>query len=175
LLENVFALRRATGEQDARASYIQRAGESQHDMSARIAIEQPTESDIDAIHAVLKETYWSPGIPRDVVARACANSLCAVARDQHGKLIGFARLVTDKATFAWLCDVIVLPGRQGKGLGRALVQTFLDHPELQGLRRWLLATKDAHGVYEPVGFTVVEHPDRFMHIRNPSPYGRAAS
>jgi N-acetylglutamate synthase-like GNAT family acetyltransferase len=140
-----------------------------------IAIEQPSETDIDASHAVLRETYWSPGIPRDVVARACANSMCAVARDDGGKLIGFARLVTDKATFAWLCDVIVLPGKQGKGLGRALVQTFQRHPELQGLRRWLLGTKDAHGVYAPLGFTPVETPERLMHIKNPNPYGKPAS
>lgn len=140
-----------------------------------IAIEQPSETDIDAIHAVLKETYWSPGIPRDVVARACANSMCAVARDDTGKLVGFARLVTDKATFAWLCDVIVLPGKQGRGLGRALVKTFQDLPELQGLRRWLLGTKDAHGVYEPLGFTPIEAPERLMHIKNPNPYGRPAS
>ena len=140
-----------------------------------IAIEQPSETDIDAIHAVLRETYWSPGIPRDFVARACANSMCAVARDEHGKLIGFARLVTDKATFAWLCDVIVLPGKQGKGLGRALVQTFQRHPELQGLRRWLLGTKDAHGVYAPLGFSPLSSPDRLMEIRNPAPYGRTTS
>lgn len=140
-----------------------------------IAIERPSETDIDAIHAVLRETYWSPGIPRDVVARACANSMCAVARDNSGKLIGFARLVTDKATFAWLCDVIVLPGKQGKGLGRALVQTFQRHPELQGLRRWLLGTKDAHGVYAPLGFTPVEAPERLMHIKNPKPYGEPTS
>lgn len=140
-----------------------------------IAIEQPSETDIDAIHAVLRETYWSPGIPRETVARACANSMCAVARDDKGKLIGFARLVTDKATFAWLCDVIVLPGKQGRGLGRALVRTFLDHPELQGLRRWLLGTKDAHGVYAPLGFTPLDAPERFMQIRNPKPYGRAVS
>ena len=140
-----------------------------------IAIEQPSETDIDAIHAVLKETYWSPGIPRDVVARACFNSMCAVARDDAGKLIGFARLVTDKATFAWLCDVIVLPGKQGKGLGRALVQTFQRHPELQGLRRWLLGTKDAHGVYAPLGFSPLSAPDRWMEMRNPAPYGRATS
>jgi N-acetylglutamate synthase-like GNAT family acetyltransferase len=140
-----------------------------------IAIEQPTESDIDAIHAALKETYWSPGIPRDVVARACANSMCAVARDESGKLIGFARLVTDKATFAWLCDVVVLPGKQGKGLGRALVQMFQRHPELQGLRRWLLGTKDAHGVYAPLGFAALAAPDRLMEVRNPEPYGRPTS
>jgi N-acetylglutamate synthase-like GNAT family acetyltransferase len=140
-----------------------------------IAIEQPSETDIEIIHAVLRETYWSPGIPRHVVARACANSMCAVARDDAGKLIGFARVVTDKATFAWLCDVIVLPGKQGKGLGRALVQTFQRHPELQGLRRWLLGTKDAHGVYAPLGFAPVEAPERLMHIKNPKPYGEPAS
>jgi len=144
-------------------------------MSARIAIEQPTESDIEIIHSVLRDTYWSPGIPRDVVARACANSLCAIARNGDDKLIGFARLVTDKATFAWLCDVIVLPGKQGRGLGRALVQAFQEHPDLQGLRRWLLGTKDAHGVYAPLGFTPLDHPERFMQIRNPAPYGRASS
>ena len=140
-----------------------------------IAIEQPSETDIDTIHAVLRETYWSPDIPREVVTRACAHSMCAVARDDAGKLVGFARLVTDKATFAWLCDVIVLPGKQGKGLGRALVQTFQRHPELQGLRRWLLGTKDAHGVYAPLGFTPVQEPERLMHIKNPNPYGRSAS
>jgi N-acetylglutamate synthase-like GNAT family acetyltransferase len=140
-----------------------------------IAIQQPSETDIDVIHAMLKDTYWSPGIPRAVVARACANSICAIARDDAGKLIGFARLVTDKATFAWLCDVVVLPGRQGRGVGRALVRLFQEHPDLQGLRRWLLGTKDAHGVYEPLGFTEIEEPHRFMHIRNTAPYGRATS
>lgn len=140
-----------------------------------ITIEQPSATDIDAIHAVLRETYWSPGIPRDVVARACANSLCAIARDETGTLIGFARLVTDRATFAWLCDVVVLPGKQGRGLGRALVQTFQRHPDLQGLRRWLLGTRDAHDVYAPLGFTPLDAPERFMHIRNPAPYGKATS
>ena len=144
-------------------------------MSARIAIEQPTDSDIDIVHAMLRETYWSPGVPRDVVARAATNSLCAIARDGAGKLIGFARLVTDKATFAWLCDVVVLPGKQGRGLGRALVRAFQEHPELQGLRRWLLATKDAHSVYTPLGFAPLDYPERFMHIRSPAPYGRTTS
>jgi len=124
---------------------------------------------------MLRDTYWSPGIPRDVVARACANSMCAIARDDSGHLIGFARVVTDKATFAWLCDVVVLSGKQGRGLGRELVRTFLDHPELQGLRRWLLGTKDAHGVYAPFGFTPLEAPERFMQIKNPRPYGAPAS
>jgi N-acetylglutamate synthase-like GNAT family acetyltransferase len=141
----------------------------------RIAIEQPTESDIDVIHSVLRETYWSPGIPREIVARAAANSICAIARDEQGKLVGFARVVSDRATFAWLCDVIVLPGRQGKGVGRLLVQKLQAHPELQGLRRWLLGTKDAHGIYEPLGFTSIDEPNRFMHIRNSSAYGTSTS
>jgi predicted N-acetyltransferase YhbS len=139
--------------------------------AARIAIEQPGEADIDVIHAMLRESYWSPGIPREVVARAAANSMCAIARDEAGQLIGYARLVTDKATFAWLCDVIVLPGRQGRGVGRALVRTFLELPELKGMRRWLLGTKDAHGVYAALGFQPLESPERFMIIRNPAPYG----
>lgn len=138
----------------------------------QIKLEQPTPSDIDVIHGVLAETYWSPGIPREVVERGCAHSLCAIARDEGGALIGFARLVTDRATFAWLCDVIVLPGRQGEGIARSLVRTFREHPELQGLRRWLLGTRDAHGVYAPLGFTPLGAPDRMMEIRMANPYGK---
>lgn len=144
-------------------------------MNTRIAIQQPSEADLDVIHALLRETYWSPGIPRDVVARAWANSVCALARDDQGDLIGFARVVTDKATFAWLCDVIVLPGKQGRGLGRALVRALREHPELQGLRRWLLGTKDAHAVYEALGFAPLDAPERFMQVKNPAPYGVKAS
>lgn len=143
-------------------------------MSVAIAIEQPSASDIDLIHGVLRETYWSPGIPRETVARACTNSLCVTAREE-GKLVGFARLVTDRATFAWLCDVIVLPSHQGQGIARALVRTLREHPELANLRRWLLGTKDAHGVYAPLGFTPVALPERMMEIRNPNPYGQASS
>lgn len=141
----------------------------------KIFLEQPSEADVDTIHRVLKTTYWSPGIPRETVARACENSICVIARDDVGELIGFARVVSDKATFAWLCDVIVLPGRQGRGLGRELVRTLQEHEDLQGLRRWLLGTKDAHGVYAPLGFTPVDAPERFMQIKNPNPYGRPAS
>jgi GNAT superfamily N-acetyltransferase len=138
---------------------------------ARIAIEQPSESDIDGIHAVLTLSYWSPGAPREIVARACANSICAIARDDGGAVIGFARVVTDRATFAWLCDVFVLPPHQRKGLARGLVRALQSHPELQTLRRWLLATKDAHGVYAPLGFKPLEKPERLMAIRDPEPYG----
>lgn len=142
---------------------------------AAIAIEQPSQTDINIIHAVLAETYWSPGIPREVVAKAAANSICAIARDQSGALIGFARLVTDRATFAWLCDVIVLPAHQGQGIARDLVRAFQAHPELGNLRRWLLGTRDAHGVYEKLGFTAIEEPHRLMHKRNTNPYGLPAA
>lgn len=140
-----------------------------------IAIEQPSPADIDIIHAVLREAYWSPGIPRETVERAINHSICAVARDEQGALIGFARVVSDRATFAWLCDVVVLPDHQGEGIARALVRALQAHPDLQGLRRWLLGTKDAHGVYAPLGFTSIEEPHRLMHIRNANPYGAPAS
>lgn len=139
--------------------------------SASIKIEQPTESDLDIIHEALAETYWAPGISRAIVARGFHNSIAALARDEAGKLIGFARLVTDKATFAWLCDVFVLPEHQGKGIARELVRAFQSHPELQGLRRWLLGTKDAHGVYAAPGFQPLDAPERLMHIMNANPYG----
>ena len=138
---------------------------------SRITIEQPSETDIDTIHASLRETYWAPGIPREIIERAAANSICAIARDEKGALIGFARIVSDRATFAWLCDVVVLPTHQGQGVARDLVRALQAHPELQGLRRWLLGTKDAHGVYAPLGFTPLDAPERLMQIRNPAPYG----
>jgi GNAT superfamily N-acetyltransferase len=139
-----------------------------------VHIEVPTEADIDVLHPLLTASYWSPGIPRETVARACANSLCAMAR-QDGVLVGFARLVTDRATFAWLCDVIVAPTHRGQGLGRSLVAALQAHPEAQGLRRWLLATRDAHGVYAPLGFVPLAAPDRMMEARLAAPYGVATS
>jgi GNAT superfamily N-acetyltransferase len=138
----------------------------------RIAIEQPGEADLDVVHAFLTESYWSPGIPRAIVAHACANSICALARDGKGGLTGFARCVTDKATFAWVADVFVLPAHERKGVARALVRALTAHPELQGLRRWLLATRDAHGVYAPLGFASLQTPERWMEIRPLAPYGR---
>ena len=138
----------------------------------QIGIEQPTTTDLDIIHAFLSETYWSPGIPRNVVELACANSICAIARDESGALIGFARAVTDRATFAWVADVMVLPEHRGKGMGRALVKALMDHPELQNLRRWMLGTRDAQGVYAPLGFEAIAMPERYMHIRQSNPYGK---
>jgi GNAT superfamily N-acetyltransferase len=136
-----------------------------------ITIEQPSDADLDLIHRGLTDSYWSPGIPRAVVAKAFAHSLCALARDEKGALVGFARVVTDYATFAWLCDVMVLPGRRRAGLGRDLVRTLQAHPELSALRRWMLGTRDAHGVYTALGFGPVAAPERLMEIRRRAPYG----
>lgn len=140
-----------------------------------IELAQPNDADLDIVHATLFASYWSPGIPRAVVARSCQHSLCTITRDAEGNFIGFARLITDRATFAYLCDVFVLGEHQGQGLARQMVSTFLAHPELQGLKRWLLGTRDAHGVYAGVGFKPIAVPERFMEIRNYDPYGRGSA
>lgn len=141
----------------------------------RVAVEQPSRADLDVIHATLAATYWSPGVPRAVVERGCANAICAIARDAGGALVGFARVISDRASFAWLCDVFVLPEAQGRGIARGLVRVLRAHPELQGLRRWLLATRDAHGVYAPLGFVPLAAPERWMEIFVPAPYGRSST
>lgn len=128
--------------------------------------------DVDATHAFLANSYWSPGIPRAVVERAMANSLCfGILCD--GKQIGFARMVTDRATFAYLADVYVLEAYRGRGLAKRLVGELMQHPDLQGLRRMLLATRDAHGLYAQYGFKPLAAPDRMMEILKPNAYGAA--
>ena len=128
-----------------------------------------TEMDIDAIHAYLTNSYWGKGISRDVVARAIQGSLC-FGMFHNDDQIGFARMVTDKATFGYLADVYILPAHQSKGLGKKLVEAVLQHPELQGLRRIMLATKDAHSLYRSYGFTELSEPQRFMQKWNPNIY-----
>ena len=127
--------------------------------------------DVDAVHAYLTQSYWSPGIPREVVARAVKGSLC-FSLFQGEAQVGFARLVTDRATFAYLADVYVLEAHRGKGLSKWLMETLLGHPELQGLRRWVLMTKDAHGLYAQYGFTPLSKPERAMEIVDPDVYQR---
>jgi GNAT superfamily N-acetyltransferase len=125
--------------------------------------------DLDAIHAFLSGTYWAPGIPRSVVERAMANSLC-FGLLHSGQQVGFARVITDRATFAYLADVYVLPEHRGRGLSRAMMDRICEHPELQGLRRMLLATRDAHGLYRRYGFQPLASPENFMEIHRPNVY-----
>jgi GNAT superfamily N-acetyltransferase len=131
----------------------------------------PNRLDRRVIHAFLADSYWARGIPRDVLDRAIANSLCFGVYE--GALqVGFARVITDKATYAYLADVFVLESHRGKGLGKWLVQVILGHPELSGLRRWALVTRDAHGLYARHGFTALPHPERHMEISDPDVYLR---
>ena len=124
----------------------------------------PARIDLDAVHAELTRSYWSPGIPRDVVAKGIANSLPFSLLAPDGSQAGFARVVTDRATYAYLADVYVAEEHQGKGLGKWLVKTVLEHPDLQGLRRFALATKDAHGLYARYGFAPTQWPEIHMFI-----------
>jgi GNAT superfamily N-acetyltransferase len=129
----------------------------------------PSRLQLDAIHAYLTRSYWSPGIPKEVVARAMANSMCSgiyLADTQ----VGFARVISDKATFAYLADVYVLEEHRGQGLSKRLVERILGHPDLTGLRRFLLATSDAHGLYAQFGFKPLAVPDRMMEKRFQPPW-----
>jgi GNAT superfamily N-acetyltransferase len=121
--------------------------------------------DIAFVWGELRNTYWSPGVRRDIVERAVTNSLVVGAYDSSAnRQVGFARAVTDRASFAWLCDVIVAQDSRGQGVATQMVRTLMQHPDLQTLRRWCLATKDAHKVYEPLGFVPVP-ADRWMEFR----------
>ena len=120
--------------------------------------------DLGVAHAYLaKESYWAAGIPREVFDRAVAHSLCLGVYDDGGAMVGFARVVTDRATFAWLCDLFVLDGHRGHGLGKRLVSAVQDHPDLHGLRRMMLATADAHELYRSFGYGPV-NADVLMEI-----------
>src|SRR5438045_4023028 len=131
--------------------------------------------DIDVIyHYLSEESYWANGISRTIVKKSIANSLCfgLYCNNEQTFQIGFARLITDKATFAWLADVFILYEHRGKGLSKWLMQTIHSHPEVQGLRRWMLGTRDAHGLYEQFGWTrfTEEVSKRFMQKHNPNVY-----
>ena len=125
--------------------------------------------DLNAIHAFQSQTYWSPGVPMAVVERAIENSL-AFGVFEGNEQVGFARVVTDKATFAYLADVYVLEAHRGKGLSKRLLEEIQAHEELQGLRRFLLATKDAHRLYAQFGFKQLANPSLMMERWNPNAY-----
>jgi GNAT superfamily N-acetyltransferase len=125
--------------------------------------------DLEVVHGYLSKSYWAAGVPEDVVRRSIENSLCfGVYRGDEQA--GFARVVTDRATFAYLADVFVLEEHRGQGIGKWLVEVILSHPELQGLRRWMLATRDAHDLYQRYAFTELARPGIFMERKDAS-YG----
>ena len=128
-----------------------------------------TRLDLARIHAVLSESYWAKAIPFDVVERSIRHSLPFGL--YHGpEQVGFARVITDRATFAYVGDVFVVEAHRGRGLGIWLMEAVVAHPELQGLRRWVLLTRDAHELYRKFGFSELKHPDRYMDRWNPDVY-----
>jgi len=131
----------------------------------------PAKLDAAKAHAFLTQAHWSEGIPLEVLRKAMQNSLC-FGLYYKGEQVGMTRAVTDYATYAYLCDVYVLPEHRGKGLGQWLVECVMTHPELQNLRRFTLATKDAHGVYARFGFTPLTAPERMMERHDPGVYLR---
>src|SRR5688500_16881125 len=130
---------------------------------------EPGAVDIDAVHAFLSGSYWARGIPRPVVERAITGSL-PFSLFHNDRQIGFARAITDRATYAYLADVYVLEEYRGQGLGTWLMEVVVGHPELQGLRRFALITRDAHALYRKFGFAEITAPERHMEISRPGLY-----
>jgi GNAT superfamily N-acetyltransferase len=125
---------------------------------------------LDVVHGFLTNCYWARGIPREVVARSIEHALCFGIYDGEGAQVGFARVISDFATVAYVGDVFVLETHRGRGLGKWLMQCITEHPPLQNLRRWILTTRDAHGLYSQVGFTPVKAPERYMELHRPNIY-----
>ena len=128
--------------------------------------------DVATVHVFLTGSYWAEGIPLATVERSLRNSLCfAICRGTE--LAGFARVISDYATFAYLADVFVLPAFRGRGLSKWLMRCITAHPDLQGLRRWSLVTRDAHRLYEEFGFRALQAPERWMEKHDPEIYSRS--
>jgi GNAT superfamily N-acetyltransferase len=134
----------------------------------------PRQLDLDLIHGFLSGCYWAKGIPRDVVVRSIENSLCFGVYAQD-KQVAFARIISDFATYAYLGDVFVIEPYRGYGLGKWMMECIRRHPRLQGLRRWTLLTRDAHGLYSQFGFTPLKKPERYMELHDPEVYERLHS
>ncbi|WP_210484346.1 GNAT family N-acetyltransferase [Microvirga antarctica] len=133
-------------------------------------------AEIDMVYGwIAQDSYWAKGIPRATFDRSLAHSLCFALRDGEGVMAGFARVVTDRATFAYLADVFVSPSVRGRGAGKHLIAFVMAHPDVQGLRRWMLATRDAHSLYAQYGFTPLPFPERFMTRDDPDIYSRPAA
>jgi N-acetylglutamate synthase-like GNAT family acetyltransferase len=126
--------------------------------------------DFEVIHGFISNSYWAQGISKELLGKALANSLCFAVLDSEAKQVAFGRLITDKATFAYLADVFVLESHRGLGLSKLMMTSIMEHPDLQGLRRIMLATRDAHGLYAQFGFNAVDTPETLMQIRLENPY-----
>jgi GNAT superfamily N-acetyltransferase len=134
----------------------------------------PARIDLDAVHAFLSSSYWAEHIPRELVGRSIENSLCfGIYKGQEQ--VGFARVISDFATYAYIADVYVLEAYRGRDLSKWLMTCIVEHPSLQGLRRWSLATRDAHGLYAKFGFKPLSAPDRWMERANPNVYAAKAA
>jgi GNAT superfamily N-acetyltransferase len=126
--------------------------------------------DLDVVYGFLTNCYWAKGIPREVVERSIEGALCFGIYDGQGAQVGFARVISDFATIAYIGDVFVLETHRGRGLSKWLMECIIQHPALQNLRRWFLTTRDAHGLYSQFGFTPVKAPKRFMELHDPNVY-----
>jgi GNAT superfamily N-acetyltransferase len=136
--------------------------------------DDPARLDATAIHGYLTRSYWSENIPLETVQRALQGSLCIGAYAEDGSQVGLVRIISDHATYAYLCDVYVLEEHRRHGLSKAMLDLTLRHPRLQGLRTWNLRTRDAHGLYSQFGFKPVEHPESYMALRFPDVYRQPA-
>jgi GNAT superfamily N-acetyltransferase len=132
--------------------------------------DDPARIDARAAHAYLTRSYWAEGIPFETVERSIRHSMPFGVFEPGGAMIGFARVITDRATFAYIGDVYILEPFRGRGLSKALMRGMLSHPDLQGLRRWMLMTRDAHGLYRQFGFENPAKPQNVMEIRRPGPH-----
>jgi ribosomal protein S18 acetylase RimI-like enzyme len=148
---------------------------SERHVGSYLVSDDSSRLDPHAIHAYLTRAYWSPGIPLDLVERAIRNSLCIGAYEGTGAQVGIVRLISDYATFCYICDVYVLEEHRGRGLSKAMLRMAVEHPMLQGLRRWSLVTADAHGLYRQFGFTPLAHPERHMERLDADIYRKPAA
>jgi GNAT superfamily N-acetyltransferase len=143
---------------------IERRGENGYLVSS-----DPAKLDLGFVHGFLANSYWARSISREVVEQSVAGSLCFGVYDAGGQ-VGFGRVITDRATFAYIADVFIVDSRRGRGLAKLLLETILSHPDLKGLRRIQLVTRDAHGLYEKFGFRALENPGRHLEIVRPRVY-----
>ena len=133
----------------------------------------PRRADLDVVSTFLASSYWAAGISRELIAKSLRDSICFSMFDSN-RQIGFARVISDRTTFAYLADVFIIAEYRGGGLATWLIECVVAHPDLQNLRRWMLATRDAHGLYEKVGFTALRRPEVFMERHDPDVYARLA-